>query len=332
MIRSRSRTGPRAALLLEVVVALAIMVAALGMLGTQLVSGLEMTSEADRQTRGAELVDRLLALIEFDPEMESRLLEEEQADGDFGDQYPGWFWEISFQPVEQVPGLGQVRATVLYQEDPDRQDSPEGARIIRQVVLLRAARGEIDLVEDFGMDEEAVAELADMLPMEFDPTAVDPQILVTLATEDPEMLMQMLPALVPLLQQYFGSGLEGPAAQLLGPGGAAALGDLGGEAGEKLQGMLGELGGQMGDLEGDLGLPPARGGGEVRGGAGGARRGGGRAGASAGRGTGGRRGGATGGRRGGAAGSAGTPDSGQPRYTIEDLMRLREELRGQGGG
>lgn len=130
----------RAALLLEVVVALAIMVAAMGVLGAQLVGGLAMTSDSDQRTRAAALADRLLALVELDSEMQELILIEEQTDGDFGDAYPGWFWEITFEPTE-VEGLGLVRVDVLYQENPEQRDSVEGATLIRRVVLLKAAPG-----------------------------------------------------------------------------------------------------------------------------------------------------------------------------------------------
>lgn len=339
--RGASPRFRRGALLLEVVVALTIVVATMGVLGSQLVSGLRLTADADQLTRAAALVDRLLALVEMDPEMRELILLEEQTDGDFGEQYPGWFWEVEFQPVEQVEGLGLVRVAVLYQEDLERVDSSDGARVVRQVVLLKAAPGQIDLVEDFGMGEEQVEELAALLPMaEFDPAAVDPQMLVAALTENPEVLLEMLPALLPLLQQYMansGGGGGAGGGSPFGPGGLA--GQFGGEFAGREFAEEGEkdLPGGGAPAVDDLvrlrdemigGAPERRGGG--RGGAGGAR--GGREGrGGAGRGG---RGGASGRpERGGGRAEGGGDEGGQPRYTIEDLMRLRDEMmRQQGGG
>jgi hypothetical protein len=308
----------RAALLLEVVIALVIMVSALGVLGAQLTGGLRMTAEADDWTRAAALVDRMLALVELDPDLQELILQEQVLDGEFGDRFPGWFWEIEFQPIEQVPGLGQIRLTILYQEDIENQDNAKGARIIRQVALLKGERAKIDLVEDFGMDEMQVEQLLAAMPtVGFDPSAMDPQVLIMLATQDPEMLLQMLPALAPLLQRYFGAAIaagELPAG-LSGDGGDAGLPPTGGLSPDDLAGLLDGLAGGGGggaQLPGVGGQPGAgrRGGAAPGAGADTTRR--------------------PGARRGGAApgGTGGGGSTNQPRYTIEDLMRLRDEMGG----
>jgi len=98
---------------------MAILVAALGVFGAQLVSGLRMTETADLRTRAEAMLERVLALSEYDPEMQDLLLSEERTDGDFGDEYPGWTWEIDFLPIEEVAGLGQVRISVLYRSPDD---------------------------------------------------------------------------------------------------------------------------------------------------------------------------------------------------------------------
>ncbi|MFH1747570.1 MAG: hypothetical protein ABIG44_11055 [Planctomycetota bacterium] len=337
-----TRHAEPAALLLEVVVALTIMVSAMGVLGAQLVNGVRLTADADRLTRAAALTDRLLALVEMDPEMQESLLLEEQADGEFGDQYPGWFWEIEFQPVESVEGLGQVRVAVLYQEDPGRIDSDDGATLIRQVVLLKAAPGRVDLVEDFGMDELQVEELTALLPLaDFDPSAVDPQMLVAALTENPELLLELLPELMPLLQQYMAN--SGGLAGMMEGGIPFSPGDLAGQLGG-LEGMIGEEPKKDGDdvggkdtLPGDMpavdGFPGMRDqgmGGAARGGRG--TRGGGRGGDAQPGGRGGRGGGSGDAQPGGRGDRGSGAQDGPPRYTIEDLMRMRDEMTRQGGG
>jgi hypothetical protein len=409
MSRIRSNSAGRAALLLEVVVALAVLVAAMGALGAALVRGLRLTEEADRRTRAAALADRLLALVELDPLMQDRLLRETQTDGDFGHQYPGWFWQMAFEPTE-IAGLGLVRVEVLYQEDVDQPDRSEGAVPVRQIALLKAAPGRIDLAKDFGMSEEQVSELATLLPIsDFDPTALDPQALVALVTENPEALLELLPTLMPLLEEFAAKGGTG-SGTALGPGGMfAQLGqESGGEGGDlagQLRAALGGAGagagqGTLDDLmrlsqeigaeaAGPTGMSAVSPGGLAGGGRGAllpggrrADRGGGAAGQpGAPRGAEGRQGRAAlaPGRRGGDAGSdagrgpraggtpgAGTPPRGvargegrrgtgggasprgaagqgnaprgtagqgnQPQHTIEDLLRMRDEMQRQQGG
>ena len=306
MMYARSRTTRRSALLLEVLLSLAIMVSALGVLGAQLAGGLRMTADMDRLTRAAELTDRILALIELDPAMQEAIQMEQEIDGEFGDQFPGWFWQMTLEPTE-VDGLGLVHVEILHQDDIARQDSVDGAKLVRSVSLLRASPGRIDLVADFGMDEDQVAELATLLPIpDFDPNNVDPQALMAFATENPETLLELLPALMPLLQQFAGTGVA-PG------GGGSGLEGLTGSGSEFGQAELEELL----RLGGDTGAQPAAPG--VAGGGAPPARGG--------RSTTTPR--AGGGRQGG--GASDTSSGGQPRYSIEDLMRMRDEMQ-QGGG
>jgi len=324
---------------LEVVVALTILVAALGVMGAQLVAGLRLMGEADQQARAAALADRLLTMVEFDPELEEVIAQEKRMDGDFGLAYPGWFWELEFEPLEtegefveeQVP-LSQVHVRVLHQEDRERADDSAGAKLVREVVLLKAPRPKINLVEDFGMSQEQAEQLGAALPVgDLDLLALDPQVLVTLATQDPQTFLTLLEPLLPLIRQYFGAALSGQAGQFLqggGPTGQAAAGEQAGTGGEgemsiddllRLEQEL--IGGQGGAGQGGrTGRPGAAG-------APGQRRtppGGG-----AGRGAGGR-GGAGSGRN--LPGPSGVGPDGQPRYTIEDLMRLRDALTNQERG
>ena len=63
-----SATHRRAALLLEIIVALTIMVSAMAFVGAQLIGGLRMVAYADQQARAGELADRMLAILELDTE------------------------------------------------------------------------------------------------------------------------------------------------------------------------------------------------------------------------------------------------------------------------
>ncbi|HOO18147.1 MAG TPA: hypothetical protein PLU99_13715 [Phycisphaerae bacterium] len=324
--KANEKRRGRAALLLEVVVAMAIMVGALGVLGAQLVSGLRATEAADLRTRAGALLERVLGLVEYDPELQDRLLTEERFENEFGDDLPGWFYEIEFKPIEEVAGLGQIRISVLYQSEDDAR-SGAGARLLSQTVLLKAARAKINLVEDFGLPADKLEEITALLPEGLDPTDFDPQRLIALAKADPQLIISLLPALVPLLQQYFGQG-GGLPGDLQLPGGFSPqdLADLEEAAGALLGGGAGGGRGGAGVRPPPGGPPPGastvtpRAGGRGRGGqsgagiqSGGTRTGGGRS-----------------GRAPQPALRQGSGPGGQ--YTIEDLMRLREELQSQGGG
>ena len=169
------RCRQRGVLLLEVVVALAILVAAMGLLGAQLVAGLRMTADAEELTRASQLADRVLAFLELDPNTVERFVEYREVDGDFDEQYPGWFWRAVSEDLEEVeltdeiteePRLSRVTIQILHQRDPDRLDDIDDALIVRQLHLLKAARGTIDLERDFGVPAENAEMLKANLPPE----------------------------------------------------------------------------------------------------------------------------------------------------------------------
>lgn len=167
MIRKRLASQPRfrvlrAALLLEVIIALTIMVAAMGLLGSELVTGLKMTAYAEEQTRAAQLSDRITTLLELDQTTVEKLLNEQNADGDFGEQYPGWFWRALVEQTD-VPGLGLLRVQILKQEDAKKARDINGAKVVREMRLLKASPAMINPV-DFGLTEEQVALLLNFLP------------------------------------------------------------------------------------------------------------------------------------------------------------------------
>jgi hypothetical protein len=363
----------RGALLLEVVVALAIMTAALGLLGAQLVSGLKVTQYAERQTRVSELADGILALLELDQQLQERVFNDRQTDGDFGDSYPGYFWRIEVLPTD-VDGLGQVRLEILYQNDESKRDQIDAAEVVRTLGLLKANPGRIDLAADFGASEEQLAQLTDVVPIPgFDPTALDPQQLVSL---DPQTLLALLPQIMELLQtmgiqtppggeiptdpeglrEYIegqlgaaggripggdGGDTGGPALGGLSPGGAGrggrgSGGRAGGLSAEQLEQMIRDraaAGGAGGGGSGNRGggnRGGNQGGGNAGGQSGGTRDGSGNAGGNRG---GGNRGGS--GNQGGSGGRGGNTRGGSGpggHYTIEDLMRMRDEHNRRTGG
>lgn len=395
MNRANTKQG---ALLLEVVVSLAIMVAALGLIGAQLNGGLKMTAQAETATRAAELSDRMLALLELDQQMSQRIFQERRSDGDFGTEFPGYLWRANVEKTD-VDGLGLVTLEILHQSDTERPTDLDGAKVVRSLHLLKADPGRIDLGKDFGVPEEALAAVGPQMSMipGLDPTQFDPQALAALP---PQELFAVLAQLLPILQQ---AGIMPPGmemdpnmspdqiaemiqAMVEGQGGLPGMGGAGGEGGAGAGGAAGQLpgGGSQQPRPRARSTPRANrgagansqnsaGGNSSQGGAqssGGNRGGAGRSGSgsggsgmtlddlrrmspgsgNSGGGSGSRAGGGnrntggsgpanSGGNNGGARGRNGGSGSGatsgggnQPRYTIEDLMRMRDEANRSRGG
>src|SRR5262249_3392707 len=178
---TRRRTVRRGALLLEVLVALTILVVALAVLGGQLSSGIQMTGQAEKQVRASQLADRIMSLVQLDPTIIEQVFTSGQTDGDFGDQYPGWFWRVSLEATD-VPGLGAVTVQVLNQEDQqDKQKKGDisTARVVKQLHMLKADPGRVNLETDFGVDQEQIQQFASAVPIPgFDPTAINVQAIV----------------------------------------------------------------------------------------------------------------------------------------------------------
>lgn len=272
----KTRFHRQAALLLEVVVALALMIGSLAMLGAQLRSGILTMQTAEEMNRGVALVDRLLALMELDLELQQRLFEDQERDGDFGEQYPGYFWILELEPLEQtelsdepeidedsedLPLLYRVDIKILY--DRPGEEDPEGtledARELYTVHMIRATPPSINMTEDLGIPSDQLEQLQQVLP-DFDPEFFNPQALITqlstMVEEDPASLMALAPMIQQLMQQFApgaaGGNDQGLQALLglvgggLGGGGAqAGGGDL--QAGlDQLRSLQGQLGGAAG--------------------------------------------------------------------------------------
>ncbi len=249
------RPGRPAALLLEVVVALAVLVAAMGLLGAQLAGALNMTSYSEEQLRAALLADRILALVQLDPELQRLVAEDDLVEDLFGEEYPGYFWRVTTEPLERdrPDELKLVTIQVLYQPVRELQESRSGistATVLRQLAFFKGKPSTINLVEQAGLTEEQAEELRQAIPIPgFDPTAIDLQQLMAMLTSD--QIMQLLPMLMPLLQQIAGGSLPAELAGLaeqfgspLGPEGTggASSGDLAGEIGEAVRGAQGPRG------------------------------------------------------------------------------------------
>lgn len=251
----KNKRRPFGVLLLEVLVALTIMIGVLGVLSGQLMSGLKMVALGEERTRASQLADRILALLELDPDTAQRILADLDTDGEFGEELPGWFWRVTVEPTD-VSGLGHVTIEILHQSDLTKKGDIESARVVRSLHVLKAEPACVDLVRDFGIDEEQAEMLAGTLPIPgVDVHCLDPHAIVALP---PEQLLTLMPMLAPFLTQFMGGGSGGipgigDLAGLLGGGGGDLSGLLGGGAGGDLGGLL--AGGGAGGLGALLGNP-----------------------------------------------------------------------------
>jgi hypothetical protein len=202
-------------LLLEVVVALTIMVAAMGILGAQLASGIRMTQEAEQQTRAAQLTDRMLALLELDPNTVARFVTERQADGDFGEQHPEWFWRAYAEELEETEELeeqrrlSRVTIEILHQPGVGEDADIEEARIVRRVHMLKAAPAMIDLADDFGVPADKVETITELIAG-IAPDAINENgeidLRVLMQYTGAEDLFALLPMLAGMTDGGFGGG------------------------------------------------------------------------------------------------------------------------------
>lgn len=216
--------GRRGALLLEIVIALAVLVGALGLLGSQLARGLDVAFESEERLRSELLMDQMLALVQLDPEIQQRVREAERVEDEFGDAYPGYFWRVQRTPVDEqdAEGMQLVTVEVLWERGATRADSASigSAEVVRRVGYLVAPPAKIDLVSEAGLSEEMADQLRQLIPLpDFDPRAIDLQQLMAML--DPEMLQLIMSQLQPLLAQLGAGGLPSGMGGLPGglPGG-----------------------------------------------------------------------------------------------------------------
>lgn len=164
--RLKSR-GPKPAarlgfVLLETLIATTLLVLGLAVIGTQVQRAYFETLEMERRTRALMLAESKLAeldtgLIVFDSLDE--VMEEP-----FGPLFPDWGFRITVQPT-LTEGLNQIHLEILYfMRNYDRDDFDfEQAKVIHELYTFRMTPRRIDLQLDYGMDEESVNKLNELL-------------------------------------------------------------------------------------------------------------------------------------------------------------------------
>ena len=183
---------------METVIATALLVLGLALVGAQLQDAHTSVRKMDLRTRAIMLAEMQIAemgmgLIEVDA------LDEEQED-EFGPRYPDWGWRLTIDDTE-VEALYLLRLDVLYQPREDVEDTfdYDDAEIVHTLYMFQAAPQKLNLAEAFGVPEDQMEELAEKLAATgvegLDPEAFDPAVLAN-GLENFEEFVEVLPVLL----------------------------------------------------------------------------------------------------------------------------------------
>lgn len=200
--RSRAAAWERGFILLEVVIAVALLLIGLTFIGAQINQSLESSHRSEDLTRLMFLVESQLAELDT-----GRVNFEEEADneveGDFTTRFPDYGWRIRFDETA-TEELLTITLEILYyrRESLTEEFDHENGEVVHTVYTLRAIPPAIDLQADFGLDDDTIQQLSEQMPVEdFDPGNFNTDIFREWEFED---LLTVLPALV----QAFNISLE----------------------------------------------------------------------------------------------------------------------------
>ena len=208
---ARAANGLRAYVLLETVLATGLLALGLAIIGGQL-------QDSVTASRTMELRMRALALVEMQlAHLDTGLIEFESVDdiheGEFGGRFPEFAWRMTMDE-SAIEDMFQITLEILYEpfrviEDEFDFDDSE---VLYQFYVFRAAPRRLDLAVDFGVPEDQLEEIADILASVGvegldDPTNIDWRAL---GTTDFEELIEILPTLM----SAFGMDLGDMAGQL----------------------------------------------------------------------------------------------------------------------
>lgn len=159
----RSAGGRAAYLLLDVVVSTALLVLGLATIGAQIQKSHFRQREMELQTRAYMLAESKLAeldvgLIDVNLEKVDDEIEEE-----FGRLFPYYGWRIHILPTA-TQGLNLVIVDILYKpRDYERDEFDfDEAEQVHRLYTFRVVPRPVDLVADFGMEEEQVEDLGQL--------------------------------------------------------------------------------------------------------------------------------------------------------------------------
>ena len=208
---ARAANGLRAYVLLETVLATGLLALGLAIIGGQL-------QDSVKASRTMELRMRALALVEMQlAHLDTGLIEFESIDdiheGEFGGRFPEFAWRMTMDE-SAIEDMFQITLEILYEPHRVIEDEFDfdDSEILYQFYVFRAAPRRLDLAADFGVPEDQLEEIADILASVGvegldDPTNIDWRAL---GTTDFEELIEILPTLM----SAFGMDLGDMAGQL----------------------------------------------------------------------------------------------------------------------
>ena len=217
--RPANRHARPAAVLLEVVLALALLMIAMGVIGFTFRNGQYFIERSERLTRAMLMTEKLIV------EMDSGLLamDEREVTGTFetdgiSETMPGLSFEILSEPSPSIVGLLNIEINIFL-GSPEDEDSRQ---LVLQTHVVRPLPQGLDFERDFGLDQEQIEQLTEAIPggaALFDPNNFDPRSLASLPIDQ---LVEILPS---LLQAFGGQLGQGQIDQFLN---AVESGDLSG--------------------------------------------------------------------------------------------------------
>ena len=209
--------------LMEVVIALSLLVIAMGVVGFAFRNGQLSLDRSERVTRAILLTDQILTNIDLGIIGIASQAEGGQGkgnvaelNGSFGpDAPPGMSYRIQGALDPLQPGVVRVYIEVFAGDAED-----ESRKLILATSALRAPPRTVNLERDFGVPAEQLEKITEQIPggeQIFDPKNFDPRAL---ASMDMDTLIQMLPM---ILQAFGGGALMGRMDEIMQ---AAQSGDM----------------------------------------------------------------------------------------------------------
>ena len=185
---ARAANGLRAYVLLETVLATGLLALGLAIIGGQL-------QDSVTASRTMELRMRALALVEMQlAHLDTGLIEFESVDdiheGEFGGRFPEFAWRMTMDE-SAIEDMFQITLEILYEPHRVIEDEFDfdDSEVLYQFYVFRAAPRRLDLAVDFGVPEDQLEEIADILASVGvegldDPTNIDWRALGTTDFEE----------------------------------------------------------------------------------------------------------------------------------------------------
>ncbi len=155
------RQARRGVVLLEVLVALALLIFGLALVGLQINAGVEAARNADVATRAIMLVDTKMSELAAGVLMPQP--NEQEMTGDFGLHYPGYTWRLLIKETE-IENQKDVTLEIGYNPvaareqiaNPSKEITVEdtGTRIVQVAHRLLPAPADVNLDRDFGLGQQ----------------------------------------------------------------------------------------------------------------------------------------------------------------------------------